>query len=80
MFQFVALVLNGSTTIDGTNMQSLDILREILHVIGNLQAKLTGRSNNDSLCDTACRVNALNQRNAESRCLTRASLGKGNKI
>ena len=61
-------------------MQSLDVLCEILHIVGYLQAKLTGRSNNDSLCDTARRVNALNQRNAESRSLTRTCLGKSNKI
>ena len=65
------------TAVDRLHMHALHILGEVADVVGDLQTEFTRRRQHQRLRGAVRRVDAHQQRDAESGCLARTRLGKG---
>ena len=62
------------SAIDCSNVESVDVLGETVEVIGYLETKLTGRTQDNGLCLLVLSIGLLNDRNAIGCCLTSSCL------
>ena len=74
------LVLDGGAAVDSHDAHTLHVFREVLHVVGNLEAEFTGRTEHDGLRRLVVGVDALEHGNAECGSLARAGLCQGDDV
>ena len=70
---YTMLAYIGSA-IDCSNVESVDVLGETVEVIGYLETKLTGRTQDNGLCLLVLSIGLLNDRNAIGCSLTSSCL------
>ena len=68
------------SAIDCSNVESVDVLGETVEVIGYLETKLTGRTQDNGLCLLVLSIGLLNDRNAIGCSLASSCLRQGDDI
>ena len=78
--QCTNLLLDRRTTINGLDMDVVHIFREVAQVVGNLQAQLSSRRQDECLRLLSCHINTLQYGNTKCRRLTCTRLGQCNHV
>ena len=74
MLEGAYLAAYVGSAIDCSNVESVDVLGETVEVIGYLETKLTGRTQDNGLCLLVLSIGLLNDRNAIGCSLTSSCL------
>ena len=80
MLQGANLASDVSTAINSGNMQTVDVLGKAVQIVCYLEAELTCRTEDDSLCLLAAGISFLDNRNTVRCSLTRTGLRQRNHV
>ena len=80
MLQGANLASDVSTAINSGNMQTVDVLGKTVQIVCYLEAELTCRTEDDSLCLLAAGISFLDNRNTVRCSLTRTGLRQRNHV
>ena len=80
MLECTNLTTDVGTTIDGSDMKTIYILSKAIEIIGNLETKLTGRTQDNGLCLLVLSISLLNDRNTIRCRLTCTRLCQGDNV
>ena len=80
MLQGANLASDVGTAINSDNMQTVDVLGKTVQIVCNLEAELTCRTEDDSLCLLAAGISFLDNRNTVRCSLTRTGLRQRNHV
>ena len=80
MLQGANLASYVGTAINSGNMQTVDVLGKTVQIVSYLEAELTCRTEDDSLCLLAAGISLLDNRNTVRCSLTRTGLRQCNHV